>query len=79
MEIAEFGVEIDVGTNLAGDAAAEIVSELVPARVQEVSADGQAAVEAMSPPKEESVAGRTGNCTGGIKLAGSMKESEACR
>lgn len=69
VEVAEFGVEIDVGTNLPGDAAAEVVSELIHAGVQEVSVDGQAAVEAVSPPEKEGVAGRTGDGAGGIEFA----------
>ena len=53
VEIAEFDVQIHVRTNLAGDASAEVVPELVLAGVKKIPVDRKAAVEAVSPPDEE--------------------------
>src|ERR1700756_684458 len=74
VQVAEFGVELDVGANLAGDAATKVVAELVLAGVEEVAVDRQTAVEAVSPPGEESVARRTWNRGRGVEFARTMHE-----
>src|ERR1700741_1648965 len=74
VEIAELGVEFDVGANPAGYSAAEDVSELVQALGEEVSVQRQTAVEAPVPPGKERAASRSRNSGRGVQLAGAMEK-----
>src|SRR5579859_279823 len=69
MHVAELDVDVDIGSNLAADAAAEVVTNLVLVFVQESSAYRQAAGVTVAPPGEERAAGGPGNGTGGIEFA----------
>ena len=57
VQIAVLDVEIHVRAQLASDPAAEVLAELVLARVQKVAVDWQGSGIAMPPPGEETVAG----------------------
>ena len=74
---AELGVDFQVRPNFACDAAAEILAELIHARVKKVSADRKAPGVAMSPPGKEAVAPGTGKGGRGIQLARTVEEAHA--
>jgi len=77
VQVAELGIEIDVRTNLARDAPAEILSKLIEAGVQELPINRKTAIEAMPPPGEERIACRSWGGGRGIKLARAMVKRRA--
>src|SRR4051812_4431561 len=78
VKIAKLGIEIHIRPNFAGDSAAKIFSELIHTGMQELAADGQVRVIAVSPPLEECVASGTRNSGGRIELARAMIKGWTC-
>src|ERR1051326_2712647 len=74
VHVAEFGVEVDVGTNLAGDAAAEVVAKFVLAGIEEFSVYWKASGITVSPPGEEGIASRSWNRGRGFQFARAADE-----
>lgn len=72
VQVAKFGVEVDVRSNLAGKPAAKVLAELVQAGMQKVAVNRQGIRNALSPPDKEAITGGAWNRGRRVQFAGTM-------
>src|ERR1700691_4356265 len=79
VEIAELGIHFEPVGDFVGQAAAEVLPELVLAGREKVAVEGKAHAAAGSPPAKEWITGRTRNGGRRVELPGAMEIGRAAQ